>query len=144
MPYGQLASLPILVNGVNYSWGNIVVALFKTPITQIISIDYKRKQSMENNYGAGNEPVSRGFGKVEYEGSIEIYQDLWQQIKAAAPSGDPFQFDPFDITMVLGGTRVLPKKVTLKFCQFMEDGFTAKTGDTSLTVKIPFVLAGVI
>ena len=143
MAYGQLAPLPIMVNGINYSWGNLVCALFKTPITQITKISYKRKQAMENNYGQGNEPISRGFGKVEYEGSIEMYQDLWIQIKAAAPNGDPFQFDPFDFTMVLGGTRVAPKKTTLKFMQFMEDGFDATTGDTSLKVTIPFIFSAV-
>lgn len=143
MAYGQLTPLPLVVNGINYSWGNIAIAMFKVPITQITEITYKVKQEMVNNYGQGNQPVSRGFGKVEYEASIEIYQDLWQQIKRSAPNGDPFQFDPFDITMVLGGTRVSPLKVTLQFCQFLEDGFEAKTGDTSLMVKIPLIIAGI-
>lgn len=144
MAYGQLAPLPIMVNGINYSWGNLVCALFKTPITQVTKITWKRKQAMENNYGQGNEPISRGFGKVEYEGSIEIYQDLWLQIKAAAPNGDPFQFDPFDFTMVLGGTRVAPKKITLKFMQFIEDGLDVGQGDTSIKITVPFIFSAVI
>ena len=52
--------MAVLVNGVNYSWGNISVVLFGTPVVGILSIEYKRKQKKENNYGAGFEPISRG------------------------------------------------------------------------------------
>jgi hypothetical protein len=32
-----------IVNGVNYSWSNVSLILFGTPVIGILSIDYKRK-----------------------------------------------------------------------------------------------------
>lgn len=132
-----------LINGVNYSWANISVILFGTPITGIVAIDYKQKQNKTNNYGAGNEPVSRGYGMVEYEASIEIYTDVWKQIIAASPNRNPLQIPAFDIPVTYGGDGVLTNKDVLRSVEFLENPLEAKSGDTKLTVKIPLIIAGV-
>jgi hypothetical protein len=38
-----MAAIP-LINGINYSWGNIKMILFGVPIIGITKIDYKRTQ----------------------------------------------------------------------------------------------------
>jgi hypothetical protein len=129
-----------IINGINYSWANITLVLFGVPVVGITKIDYKRKQKKENNYGFGAQPVSRGYGNYEYEGSIELYQDEWKRIIAAAPNRDPLLIPPFDIQVVYAGRGIVADKDVLKSCEFMEDNFAASSGDTKLMVSIPIVI----
>ena len=132
-----------LINGVAYSWSSIQFVLFGVPVAGIVNIEYKRKQTKTNNYGSGVEPVSRGYGKKEYDGSIEIYLDEWKKIIAAAPNRDPLAIGWFDIPVIYGNSIADATKDTLRACEFMEDPFNAKEGDTKLTVKIPLIIAGI-
>lgn len=132
-----------LINGVNYSWANVSVILFGTPVVGIISIDYKVKQAKDNNYGAGSEPVSRGYGRKEYDANIELYTDTWKAIIAGSPNRDPLQIPPFDIPITFGGSGIIAEKDVLRAVEFMENPFEAKEGDTKLTVKIPLIIAGI-
>lgn len=129
-----------LINGINYSWANITLVLFGVPVVGITKIDYKRKQKKENNYGVGAQPVSRGYGNYEYEGSIEIYQDEWKRIIAASPNKDPLTIPPFEIQVVYSGRGIAAEKDILKAVEFMEDNFTANSGDTKLMVTVPLII----
>jgi hypothetical protein len=129
-----------LINGINYSWANITLVLFGVPVVGITKIEYKRKQKKENNYGVGAQPVSRGYGNYEYEGSIEIYQDEWKRIIAASPSKDPLLIPPFEIQVVYSGRGITTEKDVLKAVEFTEDNFTANSGDTKLMVTVPLVI----
>jgi hypothetical protein len=132
-----------LINGINYSWGNITVIGLGVPFIGIRSIEYKSMQEKTNNYGAGNKPTSRGYGRVEYEGSIEISVDDWKRIIAASPNRDPLQIPAFDIAVVFAGTGVLPTTETLRSVEFLENPFTAAEGDTLLTVTIPLIIGDI-
>ena len=132
-----------IINGVNYSWSNVSLILFGTPVIGILAIDYKRKQKKENNYGAGPQPVSRGYGNYEYEGSIELFLDTWKSIIASSPNRDPLQIAPFDIPVTFTGTGVSTNKDVLRAVEFMEDPLETKSGDTKLTVKIPLIIGGI-
>jgi len=132
-----------LINGVSYSWSSIQFVLFGVPVAGITSIEYKRKQTKTNNYGAGVEPVSRGYGRREYEGSIEIYLDEWKKIIAAAPNRDPLQIGWFDIPVLYGNSIADATSDILKSVEFLEDPFSAKEGDTKLTVKIPLIIGAI-
>lgn len=137
-----MPAIPI-VNGINYSWANISVVLFGVPVIGILSISYKRKQKKDNNYGAGQQPVSRGYGNYEYEGEIELYIDTWKGIIAQAPNGDPLQIGPFDVPVTFSGTGVTTTKDVLQAVEFLEDPMEGKSGDTKLTVKIPLIIGGI-
>jgi hypothetical protein len=95
-----------LINGVNYSWSNIKFNLFGVPVVGITEINYTRKQAKENQYGAGVEPVSRGYGNVEYEADITLFLDEWRRIIAAAPSKDPLLIKPFPIQVLFGDSAL--------------------------------------
>ena len=130
-----------LINGVNYSWGNIKLILFGTPVVGITKIDYKIKQKKENNYGMGYEPISRGYGNKEYEGSIEIYTDELKRIINAAPNRDLMAIPPFEIQVIFeNGLGVLQTIDLLKSCEFTEEGLTAAQNDSSLKVTLPLVI----
>ena len=113
------------------------------PFIGIRSIEYKSMQEKTNNYGAGNKPTSRGYGRVEYEGSIEISVDDWKRIIAASPNRDPLQIPAFDIAVVFAGAGVLPTTETLRSVEFLENPFTAAEGDTLLTVTIPLIIGDI-
>lgn len=130
-----------LINGINYSWANITVVIFGVPVVGITKVSYKRKQKKEDNYGAGSQPVSRGYGNYEYEGSIELYTDEWRRIIANAPGRDPMQIPPFDIQIIYAGAKLTPEKDVLRSCEFMDDDFDAKQGDTKLLISVPLRIA---
>jgi hypothetical protein len=130
----------LLINGVNYSWGSVTLTLFGVPVIGITKISYKRTQKKENNYGWGQEPISRGYGNKEYEGSIELYTDEWKRIIAASPDRDPTLIPWFDIPVVFGGTRLLPDRDILRAVEFLEDPLEASQGDTKLLVTIPLII----
>ena len=129
-----------LINGVAFSWATINFNLFGVPIKGIVSIEYKTKQTKSNNYGAGVEPVSRGYGKKEYDGSIEIYLDEWKKVIAAAPNRDPLAIGWFDIPVTYGNSIADITTDTLRAVEFLEDPFTAKECDTKLTLKLPLII----
>lgn len=135
--------MPVLVNGVNYDWGNISFTLFGVPVVGITKINYKETQKKENNYGWGRKPVSRGYGAFEYEGDVELYTDEWKRIIAASPSRSPLEIPPFDIPVVFGGTNVLPTRDVLRAVEFLENPFTASQGDTKLLITIPLIIAAI-
>ena len=131
-----------LINGINYAWANVKVIILGVPVVGITKVDYKIKQKKENQYGAGYEPVSRGYGNKEYEGSIEIYTDELKRIIAAAPNRDLMAIPPFDIQVLFEdpSTGVFLTQDTLKMCEFMEEGLSASQGDTKLLVSLPLVI----
>lgn len=133
-----------LINGVNYSWKDIIFVLFGVPVQGITKISYKRKQTKENNYGAGKQPISRGYGNEEYEGSITVYLDEWKKVIAAAPSKNPMEIPPFDIQVLYGGVRTVPTQDNLKSVEFLEDPFDIEQGATKHLVEIPLIIGNVI
>lgn len=129
-----------LINGVAYSWSNVKVNLFGVPVVGITEVNFNNKQKKENNYGAGINPVSRGYGNVEPEADITIYWDEWIKIIDASPDKNPLNIAPFDIQILFGGSSVNFKQVNLRSCEFLEDPFQAKQGDNKLVVKIPLIV----
>ena len=133
-----------LINGINYSWSNIKVILFGVPVIGITKIDYKTKQKKDNNYGAGYEPVSRGYGSKEYEGSIEIYTDELKRIIALAPGRDLMQIPPFQIQVIYEDQLgILVSTDILEMCEFMEEGLSASQGDTKLLTSLPLAIGAI-
>ena len=133
----------VLINGINYSWASVRLVLFGVPVTGVTKIEYKAKQAKSNNYGVGIEPVSRGYGNKEYEGSIELYLDQWKAIQLAAPNGNPTNIAPFSIQVVFGGNRTTAATDVLTMVEFLEDPMTASQGDMMLKVTIPLIIGGI-
>jgi hypothetical protein len=133
-----------LINGVSYGWGNIKLVLFGVPVVGITKIDYKSKQTKENIYGSGYKPVSRGYGKYEYEGSIEIYTEEWKNIIRSSPNRDPLSISMFDIQVVFESDKVVFTTDTLKNCEFLENPLSVSEGDTSIKVTIPLIIGDIL
>ena len=97
----------------------------------------------ENNYGFGQNPISRGYGNIENEGSISIYWEEWRRIIAAAPTFDGLQIQPFDIQVLFGQSGLNFKSDTLRACEFTEDPFSVKQGDTKIIIRLPLIIASI-
>ena len=138
----------VLTGGVAYGWGNVTLVLFGIPIQGITKISYNRKQSKENLHGFGTEPILRGYSRVEYEASIELYKDEWFRILDNA-GGDILNIGMFDIQVMYGTIPgvpsgvVLPKLDILHNCEFLEDPTTINEGDSKILCTIPLIIAGV-
>lgn len=134
-----------LINGVSYGWGSISFVVGGLPFIGITKIAYKKTQTKENIYGAGYNPVSRGYGKKEFEGSITIKREELNRLIDAAPNNNIEDIPPFNIPVVYSdGTRVQPRKDTLVSVEF--DGFnlTTNQGDTSMDVEIGLIIGDIV
>lgn len=131
-----------MINGVNYAWGNLSWVIFGVPLIGITEMEYTRKRVVKNNYGAGDEPTSRGLGNFEYSGSITVYTDEIRAILKNAPNKSILEIPMFSATNIFSGDGVLYNTDKLKNISFTEDPFAAKQGDTAILCKIPFEFAG--
>jgi len=133
----------VLINGINYSASNVTVVMYGVAQSGITAINYKATQTKENNYGLGVAPVSRGYGNKTYEASIEMYRDSWQAIVNAAPNKDPLSIPPAQFQVLYSGDSVNFAQDNLEAAECMEDPLTVASGDTSIKVTIPFIIAGI-
>ena len=135
--------MAVLINGVNYSWGNLTIVAYGNIVIAVTALKYKSKQEKTNNYGLGIEPISRGYGRKEYESSVTLYIDELKKLRKVAPGGDIMQIPASDMQCLWAGSRVLPTKDVLKAFEFLEDGTEASEGDTKLLVEIPLIIGGI-
>ena len=131
----------MLINGINYSWGDISVMLFgNTPLIGIKSINYSETQDKDNNYGANNFPIGQGNGQFKYAGDMDIYREEMATIIDLAPLNKIQLIAPFDIKVVYGNNTQALKIDTLKSCQFMDNVFASKAGDKSMVNKVKLLI----
>jgi hypothetical protein len=133
-----------LVNGVEYSWVDVRIRIGATEIVGLTSLTYNTKQEKANIYGTGEQPVSRGKGSKEYEGSMSLLMSELELLRAVATDGDVTNLAPFDLQVTYAPTGD-PTKLTnhtLQNCEFMENPNGGSQGDTSLPQDVPFIWAG--
>ena len=132
-----------LINGREYGWADIVVNMGASPVLGIRAIKYEEEQEKENIYGAGRNPVSRGYGRVKTTGSITLLATTVFAMQNAAPEGKLHKVAPFPI-VVLFQPQVGPiVKRVLKNCEFKKTTFDWKEGDMSKEVELELVISHV-
>lgn len=132
-----------LINGVAYEWSSIKFNVLGVPVVGIDAIEYKDSQDMENNYGAGVQPVSRSYGQVSYEGSITLHMAEVEAIQDAISSGRLQDAAEFDIVVSFQPTGGSIRTHTLQFCRFMENSRSLTKGDKVVAVEIPLLIGGI-
>ncbi len=133
------------INGRAYDFASIQLQLLGQTIIGVTAISYGHKQGKTNNYGAGVNPVSRGYGKREPEASLTLEMKEVERIQAAVeqtqPGGSLLDIKPFPIVV----SYVTPENAlithTLHECEFLENKRDMKTGDTSIEVELPLILS---
>jgi hypothetical protein len=139
-----MPALVTLPNGVNESWINQSVILFGVPLLGITKLTISANQTKENNYGMGAEPISRGYGRKEYSGSMTVYFDELKRILSASPNRNLLDIPMFDIPIIFASSRTSPYKVILKAVEFTTNGIDHSEGDTKILTEIPLVIGGIL
>lgn len=130
-----------LINGREYGWGDIVVNISATSVTGIKAIKYEEDQEKENIYGAGRNPVSRGYGRVKTTGSITLLSATVFAMQAIAPKGKLHNIAPFPIVVSYQPETGPIVKHILKNCEFKKTTFDWKEGDMSKDIELELVIS---
>lgn len=131
-----------LINGVEYSWGDIVVNIAGVPVTGITGIEYSDSQEVVDNYGAGRYPVSRSKGRITCTGKITLYASEVQALQMKTLNGRLQDLAPFEVIVSYipdaGGVVAVDK---LRNVQFKNNGRSWSEGDTSETVDLDLAIS---
>jgi len=128
-----------LINGKTYSWGDISVVLFGRKIVGIVSVKYETEQDKENNYGAGNNPVNRGYGNKKATARITLYSEEVTALELAAANGDLLDIPPFDIIVSFMNDGQPMTTHVIKNAEFLKDGRDAKQNDQKIEIELPLI-----
>ena len=132
-----------LINGKSYEWADLIVNILGVPVVGITAIEYAETQAMENVYGAGSYPVSRGYGKVEPSAKITMLMEEVESLMAAAPQGRLNQIPEFDIVVMYLDTNLVTRKHVLKNVRFMNNARVSGQGETSIPVDLELIISHV-
>ena len=130
-----------LINGVAYSWADVRCVIMGTLLSGITAIKYDDEQKMQNNYGAGNIPVSRGYGNKESTASITIQSEELEALSTAAPGKRIQDFPPFDIIVSFQPSSGNIVTHTIKNAQFTTNKRDMKQGDMVIESEIPLIVS---
>ncbi|MDR1381764.1 MAG: hypothetical protein LBJ47_09855 [Tannerella sp.] len=134
-----------LINGYEYSWGDIVCNIGGVPVTGIRAIEYSDEQEVVNNYGAGRYPISRSKGRITCAAKITLTIEEVRAIKANVLNGRLQDILPFDIIVsYLPDDATKIHHDTIKNCQFNKNARTWAEGDTSQNVELDLVVSHIV
>ena len=139
-----MVELEPLINGREYGWADIVTTIGGVPVTGITAIKYGEEMEKENIYGAGRNPVSRGYGRVKSTASITLLSGTVFALKSKAPKGQLHRIAPFPITVSYqpdAGPMVVH---VLKNCEFKKTEFDWKEGDISKPIELELIISHIV
>lgn len=133
-----------LINGREYGWADIVVNIGGVPVTGITAIKYEEEMEKENVYGAGRNPVSRGYGRTKATASITLLSGTVLALKAAAPKKQLHRIAPFSISVSYQPDAGPMVTHILKNCEFKKTPFDWKEGDMSKPIELELIISHIV
>lgn len=133
-----------LINGREYGWADIIVNIGGVPVTGIRAIKYDEEMEKENIYGAGRNPVSRGYGRVKSTASVTLLSGTVMALKAKAPKGQLFRIAPFSITVSYQPDAGALVTHILKNAEFKKSAFDWKEGDMSKEIELELIISHIV
>ena len=128
-----------LINGVEYDWASVVLAINGVPVTGITAISYGEKQDVSNIYGAGRYPVARGKGRITPTAKITLLASEVLAIQSQSINRRLQDIAPFDITVTYMPDSGIIHTDKIRNCQFTENKRDVKEGDMSIGVELELV-----
>lgn len=134
------------INGREYEYADLSVAVFGTVLKGLRGITYKKTQEKELIYGAGNQPKAIQRGNIKLDGTLMCLKSDFDDLNKAALSAGynditevPGKF--ITITVVYGGTESnaqlqTASLINVEFSEY-EDGM--KQGDKFKEISMPFL-----
>lgn len=126
-----------LINGEAYSWSQIEVNVLGRDVAGITSVSYSETEEMEDNFGAGNRPVSRGYGAITTEASLTLQMEEVEALQEASPDGRLQSIPEFDVNISYlpkGGGTIRTHR--LRNCRFMSNAREVSQGDMMIEVEL--------
>lgn len=131
----------VLINGVAYSWSQIKINILGRQVIGVSKISYSDKEEMQDNYGAGNLPVSRSYGKISCEASIELYMEEIEALQKATPTGRLQDIPEFDVVVSYQPQAGKITNHTLHNVRFKENAREAGNEDMVIKAEIPLLIS---
>lgn len=100
------------------------------------SVNWNTERKVDEIYGLGGQPRSRGFGNVTYTASIELPYATQVLLRQYSSNGTLLGLGNFDLVVSFINDlseNANSETVTLKDCFFSQSGMDAKQDDTSIT-----------
>ena len=138
-----MPQLPPLINGRSYGWADITAMPAGVPLIGITNIEYSEEQDIQNVYGAGNRPVSRGYGRISYSGALTISMEELEVLQLNSPTGRIQDIPEFSIVVAFLPEVGPMVTHTLKYCRFKNNGRTTSEGDISISHKVDLVVGDI-
>lgn len=128
-----------MVNGVLYSWADIVLSIGGVPVTGITAIEYGEDQEVVNKYGAGRYPVGRSKGRITPSAKVTLYQEEVEAIQAQSLNGRIQDIAPFDVIVNYIPDSGIVRTDKIRNCQFKANTRKWAEGDTGQTVELELI-----
>ena len=130
-----------LINGTAYSWSQISLSIGLNEVYGISKISYKDNVEMQNNYGKGNMPISRGIGKYAAEASITLSRAEVEGLQKSSATGRLQDITEFDITVAFLPENGIIVKHKIRFCRFLNNGVDVSRGDMEIETELSLIVA---
>lgn len=131
-----------LVNGRAYDWAQVIARFSNStlPFFGVTKIAYNDEQEIENNYGAGSFPSSRGFGNYKAEASITVTMEEVEKLQASVPSGRLQDIPEFDL--VVSFVHPETAKIinhSVRNCRIMNNARDLNQNDKTFPIELTLV-----
>ena len=133
-----------LINGREYGWADISCVIASVPVIGITAIKYETEMEKENIYGAGRNPVSRGYGRNKATVSVTLLSGTVFALKSSAKAGQLERIAPFSITVCYQPEAGPLVTHILKNCEFKKTTFDWKEGDMSKEIELELIITNVV
>jgi len=133
-----------LVNGRAYDYVSITMLILNIPVVGVTAINYEETQDKVNNFGTGNNAVSRGHGAKDGTGSFDISMNETEAIRAAASSRSLLDIPLFDVILVFANAGSVVRTHVIKNVEFTNDPGGGAQGDTDLVGTFNIVFSHVV
>lgn len=125
-----------LVRGNAYDHSTVEIFIDGIPVLGCRAIDYSMTRESTQNYGIGPYSFNRGFAKISFEGSIELYMDELEALRIASPTGLLPDIDPFSIVVTFTPKGKTPAVHVLENVIFTNDAVSSSVDDTSVSTVL--------
>ncbi|MDB0602637.1 hypothetical protein PL373_16165 [Tenacibaculum maritimum] len=133
-----------MINGVEYGWSSIAFNISSAPVIAIRAIKYEEEQEKENIYGAGQNPVGRGYGRVKSTASVTLLGSAVMALKSSAPKGQLHRIAPFTIVVMYQPEGGILQVHHLKNAEFKKTPFDWKEGDTHKEIELELIISHIV
>ena len=132
-----------MINGRLYGWGDIVINIGGVPVAGVRGIEYGEAQEKVNVYGAGRQPIGRGYGRVACEGSITLEGSTVIALQDRAPAGQLHRIAPFSITVIYQPETGPIVRDVLRNAEFTNNPTSWTEGDMTRDVQLTLIIGSI-